>query len=137
MERVRYRKPNSFNIVTLILIVGLGVSVYLVIYLWPVFTASSRVKAVLLDHIPMLYRANLLPSETAIPMIENIKANIDKELTKIGYNTKAMKVTIARNEKEISIEARFKTKAHFPFPDRTFEFEVSPKAISDATRIDW
>jgi len=137
MERIRYKKPSSFNNVSLFLILAAGVGVYLIIYLWPVFNESSRVKAILLDHIPMLYRANLLPNETAIPMIEKIKESIDVQLAKIQIDPKRVKVAIARNAKEISIQARFKCKAHFPFPDRTFEFEVSPKAISDATRVDW
>jgi hypothetical protein len=137
MERVRYKKPNSFNNVSLFLILATGLGVYLIIYLWPVFNESSRVKSILLDQIPMLYRANLLPNETAIPMIEKIKESINGQLTKIKIDPKRVKLTIERNAKEISIEARFKTKAHFPFPDRTFEFEVSPKAISDAERVDW
>jgi hypothetical protein len=137
MDRVRYKKPNSFNTVSLFLLFALGLGIYLVVNLWPVFKESSRVKDILLDQIPMLYRANLLPHETGVPMIEAIKVNIDKQLDKIGINPEAVKVTIARSPKEISIQATFKTKAHFPFPDRTFEFEVSPKAVSDATRVDW
>jgi hypothetical protein len=58
-------------------------------------------------------------------------------MRKNGINDKGARIFVYRNPKEISLEVRFKTKAHFPYPDRTFEFEMSPRVVSDATRVDW
>lgn len=134
---MKYRKPRTLNWVSFALAFGLGLMGYLGYYLWPVYTASSRAKAILWDHIPALYKANLRGNDLAGSMIEDIKTSIAAELSKAGINDKAAKIFISRNPQEISLEVRFKAKARFPFPDRTFDFELSPKVVSDATRIDW
>jgi hypothetical protein len=134
---MKYRKPRSVNLVTFVLLGGAGLAAYLLVYLWPVYSASSRAKAILYDHVPALYKANLRGSDVSRAMMEDIKTSIAKELEKAGINDKAAKVFLTRDPKEISLEVRFKAKAHFPFPDKTYEFELSPKVVSDATRIDW
>jgi hypothetical protein len=134
---MKYKKPRTLNWVSFALVILAGLGVYLAIYLWPVYTASSRAKGILYDHVPALYKANLRGSDVASSMIEDIKASIAAELAKAGINDKAAKIFIYRNPQEIGLEVRFKAKAHFPFPDRTYEFQLSPKVVSDATRIDW
>jgi hypothetical protein len=134
---MKYKKPRTLNWVSFALVLCLGLLVYLGYYLWPVYTASSRAKAILWDHIPALYKANLRGNDLATSMIEDIKTSIGAELSKAGINDKAAKIIITRDPKEIALEVRFKAKARFPVPDRTFEFELSPKVVSDATRIDW
>jgi hypothetical protein len=134
---MKYRKPRTLNWVTFALLFAAGFAAYLLVYLWPVYTASSRAKGILYDHVPALYKANLRGEDVARAMIEDIKTSIYAELHKAGINDKAAKVFIYRNPKEIGLEVRFKAKAHFPVPDRTFEFELSPKVVSDAARIDW
>ena len=134
---MKYQKPRSFNLVTVFLLGGVGLAVYLLVYLWPVYSASSRAKGILYDHVPALYKANLRGADVSRGMMEDIKTSIAKEMAKAGINDKAAKIFLTRNPKEITLEVRFKTKAHFPFPDKTYEFEVSPKVVSDATRVDW
>ena len=134
---MKYRKPRTLNVVTFMLVGGAGLIVYLLIYLWPVYSASSRVKGILLDHIPLLYKANLRPDDVSRAMMDDIKASIATQIGKAGINDKGVKIFLYRSPKEIGLEARFKTRAHFPFPDKTYEFEVSPKVVSDATRVDW
>ena len=134
---MRYKKPRSLNLVTFMLVGGVGLVAYLLYYLWPVYSASSRAKGILYDHVPALYKANLRGSDVSRAMMDEIKTSIAKELQKAGINDKAAKVFLYRSPKEIGLEVRFKAKAIFPFPDRTFEFELSPKVVSDATRIDW
>jgi hypothetical protein len=134
---MKYRKPRSVNLVTFVLLGGMGLVVYVLIYLWPVYSASSRAKGILYDHVPALYKANLRGSDVSRSMMEDIKTSIAKELANAGINDKAAKIFLYRDPKEIGLEVRFKARAHFPFPDRTFEFELSPKVVSDATRIDW
>ena len=134
---MKYQKPHSLNVVTFLILGSIGLGVYLLVYLWPVYSASSRVRGILLDHVPMLYKANLLGNDVARSMMDQIKTDIATQIGKAGINEKGVKIFLYRGEKEIGLEARFKTRAHFPFPDRTFEFEVSPKVVSDATRVDW
>lgn len=134
---MKYRKPKSFNSVTLLLLLGLAFAGYLLVYLWPVYSGSAKVRSLLREHIPTLYRANLLPSDTAIPIIEKLKGDILDQMVKQGIDPKTIKLDVSRDSQEISLQAHFKIKAHFPYPDRTFEFEVSPKVRSDAARVEW
>jgi hypothetical protein len=134
---MKYKKPGAFNVVSVALVLGTGLVAYVLVYLWPVYSASARAKGILYDHVPALYKANLRSSDVSQAMLEEIKTSIAAELEKAGINDKAAKIFLYRSPKEIGLEVRFKTKAHFPFPDKTFEFEVSPKVVSDATRVDW
>jgi hypothetical protein len=56
---MKYRKPRSFNVVSLLLLASVGLAAYLLVCLWPVYSASSRAKGILYDHVPALYKANL------------------------------------------------------------------------------
>lgn len=134
---MKYKKPGALNWVSFALLLCVGLGVYVGYYLWPVYTASSRAKNILYDHVPALYKANLRGEDVARAMVEDIKTSIAAELGKAGINDKASKIFVYRNPKEIGLEVRFKAKAHFPFPDRSYEIELSPKVTSDATRIDW
>jgi hypothetical protein len=134
---MKYRKPRSINWVTFLLLGIAGFLVYLTVYLWPVYSTRSRVKGILLDHVPALYKANLRSPDVANAMKEEIRTSIAAELKKAGINDKAVKVFLRHNPKEVELEARFKVKARFPWPDKTFEFDLAPKVVSDATRVDW
>jgi hypothetical protein len=134
---MKYKKPRTLNWVTFMLVLGAGLVAYLLVYLWPVYRASARVKGILWDHVPALYKANLRGDEVASAMIEDIKTSIAAELQKAGINDKNAKILLFRNPKEIALEVRFKVAAHFPVPDRSFEFSLAPRVVSDATRIDW
>jgi hypothetical protein len=131
---MKYRKPRTFNWVSFMLLASAGLLVYAIIYLWPVYSTRSRVKGILYDHVPALYKANLRKSNS---MVEAVREHIAGELEKAGINPKAAKIILRGNVKEIELEVRYKAIAHFPFPDRTFEFALAPKVVSDATRIDW
>ncbi len=134
---MRYRQPRAFNLVTFLLLAAAGLVAYGLVYMWPVYSAYSRARSILLDQIPTLYQANLRPDEVAQTMIEQIKERINAELDRAGINSAAAKIFVYRNPKKIGLEVRFKTKIRFPLPDRTYEIQVSPKVVSDATRIDW
>ncbi len=134
---MKYRKPRSVNWVTFLLLGTVGLIAYLAVYLWPVYTTHSHVRGILLDHVPALYKANLMPDDVARLMIENIRKSIAAELKKAGINDKAVKIYLRRGKKEIELEARFKAYAQFPWPEKRFEFNLSSKVVSDATRVDW
>jgi hypothetical protein len=133
----RYKKPRSINTVSVGLLVLLGIAVYVAIYTWPVYTLSSRAKGVLLDAIPMLYRANLRPTDVALAMINDLKKSVPKALRKEGVRDPNLELVFARSKEEVSIEAHFVATAFFPGINKTVEFHLSPRAVTDAARIEW
>ncbi len=134
---MKYRKPRTLNWVLFLLVAMAGLFVYVVWCLWPVYATHSHARGVLLDHVPALYKANLMPDEVGRSMMEDTKKSIFTALRKAGINDKAVKVYLRRGKKEIELEARFKAYAHFPGLEKTFEFNLAPKVVSDATRVDW
>lgn len=134
---MKYRKPSPFNWVSVSLVLVAALLVYVVVCLWPVYSIRSRAKGILLDHVPMLYKANLRPDEVCRAMIEDIDRSIRTELQKAGINEKSVKLYLRHNPKEIELELQFKAQARFPWPEKTFEFDLAPKVVSDATRVDW
>jgi hypothetical protein len=134
---MKYRKPHSINAVTFMLLAGVGLMVYVLVCLWPVYMTRSKVKGILLDQVPALYKANLVPDEASRAIKDDIRKTVAAELTKAGLNPKAVKLFLRHNKKEVELEARFKATAHFPFPDKTYEFDLAPKVVSDATRVEW
>lgn len=134
---MKYRKPHTLNWVTFMLVGMAGLLVYLGVYLWPVYALHSHVRGVLLDHVPAFHKANLMPDGVCRQMMEDIKASIAKEVKQYGLNDQAMKIYLRRGKEEIELEARFKAYARFPWPEKRFEFNLSPKVVTDARRIDW
>jgi hypothetical protein len=133
----RYRKPRSINAVSVGLLLLLGLAVYVAIYTWPVYTLSSRAKGVLLDSIPMLYRANLRSADVALVMINDLKKAVPNLLRKEGVKDPNLEVIFNRSKTEISIEAHFVATAFFPVINKSVEFHLSPRAVTDAARIEW
>ena len=133
----RYKKPRSINTVSLGLLLLLGIAVYVLVCTWPVYTLSSRAKGALLDAIPMLYRANLRSPDVASAMIGDLKKSVPKALRKEGVRDPNLEIVFNRSKKEVSIEAHFVATAFFPVINKTFEFHLSPRAVTDAARIEW
>jgi hypothetical protein len=134
---VKYKKPRAINAVSIGLFFLMGVAVYFAIYAWPVYSLSSRAKGVLLENIPILWRANLLNEGAALTMINDLKKSLPAALRKAGVKDPNLKVVFSRDKKEVSIEAQFKASAYFPGIDKTIEFNLSPRAITDAARVEW
>ena len=134
---MKYRKPHSINWVSFMLVGVAGLLVYVGIHLWPVYATHSHVRGILLEHVPAFHRANLMPDSVCRQSMEVIKTSIAKQLKQYGINDNAVKLYLRRGKKEIEIEARLKAYARFPWPEKTFEFEISPKVVTDASRIDW
>jgi hypothetical protein len=134
---VKYKKPRMINGVSIVLLLIMGMGVYLAVFTWPVYSLSSRAKGVLLDALPMLYRANLRPEATALAMISDLKKNIPIELRKAGVKDPRLELVFTRSKQEVSIEAHFVASAFFPVIDKTYEFHLSPRAATDAARVEW
>ena len=134
---IRYKKPHSINTISVALVLLLGLMVYVIICTWPVYSLSSRAKGVLLDALPMFYRANLRPEAVASVMIMNLKKSVPQNLRKEGVRDPHLEVVFSRSKKEVSIEAHFIATAVFPVINKTFDFHLSPRAVTDSARIEW
>jgi hypothetical protein len=134
---VKYKKPHAINAVSIALLLFLGLVVYVLVCTWPVYSLSSRAKGVLLDALPMLYRANLRSDAVASTMITALKKSVPAELRKNGVKDPHLEVIFSRSKEEVSIEANFTASAFFPVIDKTFEFHLSPRAVTDSARIEW
>jgi hypothetical protein len=134
---VKYKKPRSINTVSVGLVLLIGLLVYVGVYTWPVYSLSSRAKGVLLEALPLLYRANLRPESIALSMINDLKKSIPESLRKAGVRDPNLEVVLSRSKKEVSIEAHFSATAFFPVINKTYAFELSPRAVTDAARIEW
>ena len=133
----KYKKPRSINTISVMLLLLLGLAVYAIVYTWPVYSLGSRAKGVLLDALPMLYRANLRPEGTASAMMKDLKKSVPLELRKAGVKDPNLEVIFSRSKQEVSIEAHFVATAFFPVINKTWEFHLAPRAATDAARIKW
>ena len=133
----KYKKPRSINAVSIMLLLLLGLAVYVIVCTWPVYTLSSRAKGVLLDALPALYRGNLRSDETAASVIKDLNKGITQELRKLGVKDPKLEVVFSRSKKEVSIEAHFVAPAFFPVINKSYDFHLSPRAVTDAARIKW
>jgi N-acetylmuramoyl-L-alanine amidase len=133
----KYRKPRRINTVSVGLLLLFGLGIYVIVCTWPVYSLSSRAKGVLLDAIPMFYRANLRSEDVASAMIRDLKKSVPLHLRKAGVRDANLEVVFTRSAKEVSIEAHFVATALFPVINKTFEFHLSPRAVTDAARIEW
>lgn len=133
----KYKKPHAINTTSVSLLLLLGLGVYVIVCTWPVYALSSRAKGVLLDALPMLYRANLRPEGTASVMIGDLKKSVPQNLRKEGVRDPHLEVIFSRSKKEVSIEAHFVATAFFPVINKTFDFNLSPRAVTDSARIEW
>jgi len=120
---MRYKKPSALNGVTFLLLLLVGLGVYLLVYLWPVYSASSRVKGILWDHIPALYKANLRNDDVSHAMIEDMKSSISTELQKARINDKAAKILIYRSPRRSASRCASR-------PKRIFRFPIEPSSSS-------
>jgi hypothetical protein len=58
-------------------------------------------------------------------------------LRKAGVRDPHLEVIFSRSKEEVSIEAHFVATAFFPVINKTFNFNLSPRAVTDSARIEW
>jgi hypothetical protein len=134
---VKYKKPHVINGVSVTLFLLAGVVVYLAVNLWPAYAVFSRAKDVLLDTLPTLYRANLRPDATAADVLAELKRTVPAALRKEGVRDPNLQVTFERSKTKVAIEAKFKVMVTFMWIDKTFAIPASPRAETDAARVEW
>jgi hypothetical protein len=85
----------------------------------------------------MLYRANLRTGAVADTMMADLKKSVPLALRKAGVKDPKLEVVFSRSKQEVSIEAHFVATAFFPVLDKTLDFHLEPRAVTDAARIKW
>jgi hypothetical protein len=136
-RRTEYRKPRRINAVSVTLMLMLAATVYVVYCTWPVLMLRLRVKSELEDVLPNFWRVNLRPDDYAKVEIPKMKKALMEKLPKIGVRDKKTELIFERGKKRVAIEARFAASAYFPVLNKTKVFRLSPRAETDAARVEW
>lgn len=136
-QQTDYKKPNRFNSVTLILLFIVGLVAYLGFVFWPVVVMRSRARSELQEVILEVWRVNLLPAALASRDIAALKTKTIGKLRQVGIADKKLQIVIDRNPKRVWIQANFSIEVYFPWLDKRELIPVSPRAETDAARVEW
>ena len=134
---MKYKKPSVFNAITILLLLLLGAVAYVVINLWPVYALSTRVRGILLDELPMLYRDNLRAESDMRQRAFDLKTRLPIAMRQLGVKDPNIEIIIVRTKKTVGLEAHFTAQARFEALDKSFTFHLSPHAETDSERVDW
>lgn len=136
-QPTQYKKPRRINAVSITLMLMLGAAVYVGYCMYPVMTLRLRAKSELEDVLPQLWRANLRPEDYARQELARMKKELLVKLPQIGVKDKNLQLVFERGKKRVAIEAHFTASAFFPVLKKTKVFALSPRAETDAARVDW
>ena len=133
----RYKQPSAFNGVTVVLLVLVALTAWVVVSAWPIIALNSGVKNELAEVIPRIYRANLRPEPASSDEIARVQEELTAHLRALGVTDTKLAVDIQRNEKRIAVEARYHAAATLLGTSKSRTFELHPRVESDATRVEW
>ena len=133
----RYKQPSSFNGVSVALLLLVAATAWGVVSAWPVIALNSGVKNELGEVIPLIYRANLRVEPGASEEVARVQQDLTARLHALGVTDTKLVVDIQRNEKRISVEARYHATATLKGLDKSHTFELHPRIETDATRVEW
>jgi hypothetical protein len=132
---VRYKQPSRINAVSITLFVLLMALIWVGYGAWPVIALNANVKNELEGALPRAYKANLLPEPTATEVTTRTHDELLAKLKDLGVED--VTVTIDRDQKTVSIEARYKNSIVLKGLDKKYEVNLSPRVKTDAGRVDW
>jgi hypothetical protein len=132
-----YRKPRRINAVSITIFLIVAAMAYVAYSVWPVVTLRLRVKSELEDILPNFWRVNLRPDDYARTEIARMKKDLLAKLPSLGVKDKKVEVVFERGKKRVAIECRFTATATFPVLEKTRTFKLTPRAETDAARVDW
>jgi hypothetical protein len=135
--QVQYQKPNRINAVSLTLTFVLGVAAWVGVSFWPVLILRSNVKNELAEVMPVLWKLNLRPEPQARADLIRLKRDVTARIRAVGVADDKLELTVGRSKEWISLSATFRTTAQLRGLKRVFTFTLSPKAETDAARVDW
>jgi hypothetical protein len=132
-----YKQPKRINAVSMVMLTVMVASIYVGYCCWPVLSLRLRAKGDLEDVMNQYWRANLRGERVAKQEIAQIRKDLGIKLAADGVKDKKLDFVFDRSGKRISIEAHFTAPAYFPGLDRTYLFQLAPRAETDAGRVDW
>jgi hypothetical protein len=133
----RYKQPSSFNGVSVALLVLVALTAWGVFSAWPVIAINSGVKNEIGEVIPRIYRANLRDEPGASEEVARVQEELVGHLRTLGVTDPNLVIDIQRNEKRLSVEARYHATVTLKGLQKSHTFELRPKVETDATRVDW
>jgi hypothetical protein len=132
-----YKRPSRFNSVTLTLLVLMVASVYVIYSGWSVITLRLRVKGELEEVMNDYWRANLRGEGVARQETARLRKELIRRLTAAGVKDKKLDIVFEGGKQRIAIEARFTAPVYFPGLNKTYVFNLAPRAETNAERVDW
>jgi len=133
----RYKQPRRINGVSIALVAVVALGAWLGLSAWPVIAANANLKNELDDALPRAYRANLLPEPIATRTIAAIHDELMGKLPGIGVADPKCEVVITRDEKTISIEARYHADLILRGLRKSYPLSFNPKVETNAARVQW
>jgi hypothetical protein len=132
-----YKRPQRFNIVSVTMLLMMAAGIYLVYCTWPLITLRLRVKGELEEVMNRYWRANLRGAEAVRQETIRLRKELTAKLTEDGVKDPKLELVFEGGKGRIAIEARFAAKTYFPGLDRTYVFNLAPRAETDSARVDW
>ena len=115
----------------------LGLCTWLGISFWPVLILRSNVKNELFVALPTLWKLNLRPEAQARAELVKLKRSVIENIRKLGVKDEKLELTVERSKQWIALRATFSASAQLSGWNKRFVFQLSPKAETDAARVDW
>jgi hypothetical protein len=136
-QKVEYKRPSRFNLVSISVALVLAGAVYTAYSLWPVLALRSAVEGELADALPHLWRLNLRPVATTNEELPKLKQSVLERLRKAGVTDKKLAVVFERGKKTVAMQAKFTATAVFPWWKKRLDINCAPRVETDAARVDW
>lgn len=136
-QRVQYKKPRRLNIVSVSLFLVLCACAYIAAGFWPAYSLRANVKNELEDALPTVWKMNLRPDAVSRPTLTALKKSLLEKLHKMGVKDDKLDVIFQRGKARVGIEARYTSIVEFPGWSKKFVMTFTPKAETDAARVDW
>lgn len=133
----QYKQPSSLNGVSVALVLLLAAAVWVGLSAWPVLAINSNVKNEIEDALPRLYRANLFPEPNSTAEATTIHDELVEKLKALGVDDPDFQVAIARDDKLVSIEVRYRARLQMKGLRKTYVLAMRPRVQTGAARVEW
>jgi hypothetical protein len=132
-----YKQPGKINTVSVTLLLLMVTSAYIIYSSWSVITLRLRVKGELEEMMNDYWRANLRGAGVAQQETTRLRKELIRRCVAAGVKDKKLEIVFVADKQRVAIEARFTAPVTFPGLDKTYVFSLTPRAETDAARVDW
>lgn len=136
-KQIEYQKPRRINSVSVTLTLILGLCTWAAVSFWPLLVLRSNVETELATAIPRLWRLNLRPDAQARAEAVKLRREVLEKLKQVGVKDPKLDVAIERSKARVAMVAKYTATGSLRGLERTFVFKFSPRAETDAARVDW